>query len=106
MLYYQFYATACDESCQYLADKLGARVFSVESSTSALLVREELRIPGDFPDMLIWILEIASIPPIESNLCRFDDLGPCLLRLFHHQVDFFLTADILMNLVGLMPIPV
>ena len=66
-----------------------------ESSPSALFVRQELRIPGDFPDMLIWILEIASIPSIESHLCRFDDLGPGLLRLLHHPVDFFLTADIL-----------
>src|SRR5207245_2897225 len=41
-----------------------------------VLVRQELRIPGDFPDMAIWILEIARIPPIERLLCRFDDRGP------------------------------
>ena len=59
------------------------------------LVRQELRIPGDFPDMLIWILEIASIPAIKRLLCRCDDLCPCFFRLLHHQVDFFFTADIL-----------
>src|SRR5947209_5516160 len=60
-----------------------------------LLVRQELRVPGDFPDMAIWILEIASVPPIERLLCRFDDPGPGAFRLFHHQVDFFFAADIL-----------
>src|SRR5438067_13237563 len=54
-----------------------------------------MRIPGYFPDMSIWILEIASITAIERLLCRFDDLGPCFFRLFHHHVDFFFTADIL-----------
>ena len=44
--------------------------------------------------MLIWILKIASIPPIERLLCRLDDRCPCGFRLLHHQVDFFFTADI------------
>ena len=59
------------------------------------LFRQELGIPGDFPDMLIWILEIASIPSIERLLCRFDDRCPCCFGLLHHQVDFFFAADIL-----------
>ena len=58
------------------------------------LFGQELRIPGDFPDMLIGILEVASIASIERLLCRFDDRGPCGFGLVHHQVDFFFTADI------------
>ena len=59
------------------------------------LFGQELRIPGDFPDMLIGILEVASIASIEGLLCRFEDRGPCGFGLVHHQVDFFFLADIL-----------
>lgn len=58
------------------------------------LVRQELGIPGDFPDMLIGILEIASIASIEGLLCRFDNRGPSGFGLLHHQVNFFFAADI------------
>ena len=59
------------------------------------LVRQELGIPRDFPDMLIGILEIAGIAAIEGLLCRFEDGGPGGFGLLHHQVDFFFAADIL-----------
>ncbi len=40
------------------------------------LFRQELGIPGNFPDMLIGILEIAGIASIEGLLRRFEHGGP------------------------------
>ena len=51
-------------------------------------VREgPLRIPGDFPQMAIGVLEIAGIAAPERLLGRLDDDRPGLPGLFHDLID-------------------
>ena len=55
------------------------------------LFGQELRIPGDFPDMLIGILEIAGIPSIECFLCRFVVLAGLVLVVLLALIGNFLA---------------
>ena len=54
----------------------------------------ELWIPHDLPEMLIGILEIASVASPECLLSRFHDARPSRRSLQHHRVYLIPRRDI------------
>src|SRR5882762_6609527 len=52
--------------------------------------RREAWIKSDFPQVTVWILEVACVAAIERWLRRFDDLGARLLCLTHGNAHFLL----------------
>src|SRR5262245_6924708 len=61
---------------------------------SALVARQHLRMPNDFPQMTVRVLEVAGVTTPESVLSRLDHDGTRLLRLRHHSINFFPRPDV------------
>src|SRR5688572_2480558 len=51
------------------------------------VLRQELRVPRDFPEVPVGILEVARISAVEGLARRLHDRGAGVARLFHHGVD-------------------
>src|SRR3989338_2927686 len=54
----------------------------------ALLWDRPLRVPCNFPQVTIGVLEIACVTAPKSVLGRFYDNSPSILSLLHHLIDF------------------
>jgi hypothetical protein len=60
---------------------------SAGSACWASVVRYQLRIPHDLPQVIIRVFEVASVPSIEGLLSLLHDLGASRLGEFHDRIN-------------------
>src|SRR6266581_2017079 len=64
------------------------------SAGYASLLDNPLRIPCHFPQMPVWVLEVARVTAPKGVVRRLYHDGTRLFGLFHHRVDFGLRGDV------------
>src|SRR6266508_2963113 len=54
-----------------------------------------VRIPGDFPEVAVQILEVSGVSSPKAVVRRVSDFRSCLCCLLHHRIDFLFGFDVM-----------